>query len=142
MKHNLKGARFPGRYLQGPGALSMLGGEVAAFAAQAVVLLDGGVFDILQDKVLAALDGKAKAELVRHGGECSDAEIARIVELASKAGAGVIVGIGGGKALDTAKAAAHGLSLPVIIVPTIASSDAPGRAGEVKPAAEIDFAAG
>ena len=125
MKHTIKGARFPGRYLQGPGALAMLGGEVAAFAQQAVVLLDGGVFDILQDKVLAAFDGKASAELVRHGGECSDAEIARIVELASKAGAGVIVGIGGGKALDTAKAAAHGLSLPVIIVPTIASSDAP-----------------
>ena len=66
MKHNLKGARFPGRYLQGPGALAMLGGEVAAFAAQAVVLLDGGVFDILQEKVLAALDGKAKAELVKN----------------------------------------------------------------------------
>jgi glycerol dehydrogenase len=36
-----------------------------------------------------------------------------------------IIGVGGGKALDTAKAAAHALSAPIAIVPTIASSDAP-----------------
>lgn len=121
----IKGARFPGRYIQGPGIISRLGAEVAAFASQAVVLLDGGVFDILRGQVEAALDGKVTAELVRHGGECSDIEIARVVALAKQAGAGAIVGIGGGKALDTAKAAAHGLGVPVIIVPTIASSDAP-----------------
>lgn len=121
----IKGARFPGRYIQGPGIISRLGAEVAAFASQAVVLLDGGVFDILRGQVEAALDGKVKAEVIRHGGECSDLEIARVVALARAAGAGAIVGIGGGKALDTAKAAAHGLGVPVIIVPTIASSDAP-----------------
>jgi len=121
----IKGARFPGRYLQGPGILSRLGSETAAFSARAVVVLDGGVFDILQADVTAALAGHGSAELVRHGGECSDEEIARIAQLAAAAQAGVIVGIGGGKALDTAKATAHALSLPVIVVPTIASSDAP-----------------
>ncbi|MFZ4874047.1 glycerol dehydrogenase [Janthinobacterium sp. Mn2066] len=122
---SVRGARFPGRYIQGQGVMARLGTEVAAFAARAVVVLDGGVFAILQGAIAAALDGKVKAELVRHGGECSDAEIARIVGLGRAAGAGAIVGIGGGKALDTAKAAAHGLGVPAIIVPTIASSDAP-----------------
>jgi len=37
----------------------------------------------------------------------------------------VIVGVGGGKALDTARAAAADLSLPVVNCPTTASSDAP-----------------
>lgn len=121
----IKGARFPGRYLQGPGLLSRLGGEAASFASRAVVVLDGGVFDILKAEVTAALHGHLQAELVRHGGECSDPEIARIAALARDANAGVVVGIGGGKTLDTAKAAADLLSVPVIVVPTIASSDAP-----------------
>ncbi len=37
----------------------------------------------------------------------------------------VIVGAGGGKVLDTARAAAAGLALPVVNCPTVASSDAP-----------------
>jgi glycerol dehydrogenase len=37
----------------------------------------------------------------------------------------VLVGMGGGKTIDTAKIAADRANIPVIIVPTIASSDAP-----------------
>ena len=40
-------------------------------------------------------------------------------------GSGLMIGMGGGKALDTAKAVAENLGLPCIIVPTVASNDAP-----------------
>jgi glycerol dehydrogenase len=59
------------------------------------------------------------------GGECSHAEIARIVEAARHVRAGVIVGAGGGKVLDASRAAAADLNLPVVNCPTVASSDAP-----------------
>jgi len=36
-----------------------------------------------------------------------------------------IIAVGGGKTIDTAKAVAQKLDLPVVIVPTIASNDAP-----------------
>ncbi len=55
----------------------------------------------------------------------SEAQIAVLVERATAAGATLLIGAGGGKALDTAKAAARDLGLPVIVVPTIAASDAP-----------------
>ncbi|MFT8871840.1 MAG: glycerol dehydrogenase [Sporolactobacillus sp.] len=57
--------------------------------------------------------------------ECCMDEINRNRDLARKAGANVIVGIGGGKTLDTAKATGYYEKLPVVVFPTIASSDAP-----------------
>lgn len=57
--------------------------------------------------------------------ECSQNEIQRILAIAQRESCGVIVGLGGGKTLDTAKAVAHYIKAPVVIVPTIASTDAP-----------------
>ncbi len=121
----LRGARFPGRYIQGAGAIARLGAEAKGFGGKAVVLLDRGIYDLLLDDVRAALEGHVSAEIVRHGGECSESQIALLSEKARQAGAELLIGAGGGKALDTAKAAARDLSLPVIILPTIAASDAP-----------------
>ena len=59
------------------------------------------------------------------GWECSLVEIERVKDTARKAKAQMIVGAGGGKVLDTARAAAAGLDLPVVNCPKVASSDAP-----------------
>lgn len=59
------------------------------------------------------------------GGECTLAEIERGKLTAQEVGAKVIVGAGGGKLLDAARAVAADLHLPVVNCPTIASSDAP-----------------
>jgi len=59
------------------------------------------------------------------GGECSVAEIGRVKAAAQQAQARVIVGAGGGKALDTARAVAADLGLAFVSCPTVASSDAP-----------------
>lgn len=59
------------------------------------------------------------------GGECTLAEIERGKLAARDLGAKVIVGAGGGKLLDAARAVAADLSLPIVNCPTIASSDAP-----------------
>ncbi len=64
-------------------------------------------------------------QLCRFGGECSLGEIERIKALAREQGSRVIVGAGGGKVLDAARAAAADLNLPVVNCPTVASSDAP-----------------
>jgi glycerol dehydrogenase len=52
-------------------------------------------------------------------------EIDRVAASASENGADAIVGIGGGKTIDAAKAVAHPAGLPLVVVPTIASTDAP-----------------
>jgi glycerol dehydrogenase len=59
------------------------------------------------------------------GGQCSQVEIDRIKDAARSNHARVIVGAGGGKVLDAARAAAADMELPVVSCPTVASSDAP-----------------
>lgn len=58
-------------------------------------------------------------------GECCETELMRLYIIVISNGIDVVIAAGGGKAIDTAKILADRAVLPVIIVPTIASTDAP-----------------
>lgn len=118
-------AIFPNRYVQGAGALSVLGEEAARLGKRALVLESPSVARELGETIETALKGHVIASIEIFGRECCDAEIARLKTAAERMQADVIVGIGGGKALDTAKAVAHACALPVAVVPSLASTDAP-----------------
>ena len=60
-------------------------------------------------------------------GECSDKEINRLIDIGITKQSISIIAAGGGKVLDTGKAVAYEMKIPVIIVPTIAATDAPAR---------------
>lgn len=118
---------MPLRYQQGPGVIRELPDIVAGFgkSPRALLAATAGGLRRIEEHGLRLDDLRLRAELVEFGGECSEAEIERLKREAERAGTDVVVGIGGGKLLDAAKSAAYRLSLPVVIVPTIAASDAP-----------------
>jgi glycerol dehydrogenase len=120
----LKKILFPGKYIQGPGALNELPSLIKTFGNQGLLLASPSVHGkILPD---SGLDVKAHALAVeRFGGECCEKEVARLSAVIREKQADVLVGMGGGKTIDTAKIAADRANIPVIIVPTIASTDAP-----------------
>lgn len=66
-------------------------------------------------------------------------EINRLQALSQEMKTDVIIGVGGGKSLDTAKATAHYMKLPVVVVPTVAATDAPCSALSVIYTAEGVF---
>ncbi|EJF91568.1 glycerol dehydrogenase [Bartonella tamiae] len=113
---------FPSRYIQGPHAWSLLGEELARFGKKVLLLQDPFVTQQYCTNVQNGLGDKVEAIIENFKGECSDEEINR---LAKNEGINVVAGIGGGKTLDTAKAVAYTLKVPVVIAPTLASSDAP-----------------
>ncbi|MBM3796189.1 MAG: glycerol dehydrogenase [Acidobacteria bacterium] len=132
----------PSLYTQGRGATQQLGAEIAKLGLPSPVLIVAGraARALLTATWQAALPDVGFAYTVHEfGGECSHAEIARIVAAARAAGSATIVGAGGGKVLDAARAAAADLSLPVVNCPTVASSDAPCSALSVIYTAEGVF---
>jgi glycerol dehydrogenase len=115
----------PGRYVQGSGVIAELGAYLAEFGDSAFLVSDDIVWGLTGNKVEEAVSGKVKFHRERFNGEASSNEINRLAETARKIGSKVVVGLGGGKTLDTVKAVADELKQPVVIVPTIASTDAP-----------------
>lgn len=116
----------PGKYVQGADALQRLGEYLKPLADSWLLIADNFVLDLVQATVQTSLERAGVAlEVAVFNGECSQSEIDRLSALVAQTGCRAIVGMGGGKALDTAKAVAHGCALPVAVVPTIASTDAP-----------------
>ncbi|RPH31006.1 glycerol dehydrogenase [Buttiauxella warmboldiae] len=119
-------AIFPGRYVQGAGAIELsLAQEILRLGNKALLLQDPVVNQKMGDTINTALKGKIDYQVEIFNSECSDEEINRVSQLAERYSAEIIVGIGGGKTLDTAKAAGALLKRPIVIVPTLASTDAP-----------------
>lgn len=118
----IRTAIFPGRYVQGPNAIDLLGDELSRFGKKVLLLADPFVAETMKDKIMASLDKKIDVHFEVFSKECCDTEINR---LAATKGVDVVAGIGGGKTLDTCKAVSYTLKIPTAIVPTIASTDAP-----------------
>jgi glycerol dehydrogenase len=112
----------PRLYLQGPGLLDRAAEALAAIGARPFAVVDPVVLERMGNRLAAALPD---ATLARFSGEITAGEIDRLVAAAREAKPGVVVGIGGGKAIDTAKGVSLALGLPIAIMPTAASNDAP-----------------
>jgi glycerol dehydrogenase len=118
----------PSRYSQGPGATESLGLEMDRIGLRGpVMVLAGRSAAAKLAETWRRTFGEAGMEYAVQpfGGECSHQEIEDVKEAAQQANAAVVVGAGGGKVLDTARAVAAELGLPVVNCPTVASSDAP-----------------
>ena len=114
----------PTKYVQGENELLNLGYFVKTFGSSALLIAHKD--DVA--RVKSQLDATAEKYGVTFvtsdfGGECSRQEIARLQKVSAENQCACTIGLGGGKAIDTAKCVAQGDAL--IIVPTIAATDAP-----------------
>ena len=109
----------PGKVLRGDDILSESGLEIARLGDRPLVV--GG------DNSLARIEShlqpifkqhKLIAELASYLPDCAESSLAKLKETAQAHKADFIIGVGGGKALDTAKLIAHQLQVPIVTVPT------------------------
>lgn len=119
----------PNRYVQGDGILDHLGRYLTIIPSKraAVLISEGG-----QRRIGARLADSFKSAgidlvFVTFNGECSIEEIDTAVNALEAEANPVdcVVGVGGGKCVDAAKCVAYRIGTPAVIVPSLASNDAP-----------------
>ena len=116
----------PGKYIQGKGEIENLGRYLVGLGDKAMILIDPFLHESLEERLTKKLSGDAcDVCFEKFGGEITREEIGRITDIATRDGCNVVVGIGGGKSIDTAKAVADNIGSPLVVVPTAASTDAP-----------------
>ncbi|TCM69084.1 glycerol dehydrogenase [Acinetobacter calcoaceticus] len=123
----LKIMGFPGEYVQGPHALAQLGRILIHHKIDHIAIIYDHAVDgpILQRATENLAQESIKYFSLKFSGECSYRTINHACNQIARHYPQAIVALGGGKAIDTAKAVAKNLDLQIVICPTIASNDAP-----------------
>lgn len=114
----------PNKYVQGNGEMEHIAQYVTKLGKKALCLISASGLKRFQATVDASFkDSEGEIEYEVFNGECCSTEINRLQKLCQDKD--IIIGIGGGKIHDTVKAVGYYEEMPVVIVPTIASTDAP-----------------
>lgn len=131
----------PSKYIQGSGEISKLGAYCTEMGAKgAYAIVDPYILSTYGSDIVRSFDAESMPLVQREfRGECSLMLVEQIAGELDMGKVEVILGIGGGKTLDTAKAVSRYTGLPVVIVPTVASTDAPCSALSVLYSEEGEF---
>jgi len=116
----------PGRYVQGAGAIKEIGWHTSRFGTCAMVIGGNTALSVCGPDIEASLAEKGiSCHLESFRGVSSQQEIRRLAGITAANRGDVIIALGGGASIDAGKAVAHEMKLPVVVVPTVISTDAP-----------------
>jgi glycerol dehydrogenase len=118
----------PSAYRQGDDALATAHEEFSEFDGSDALLIGGETaLSVAEEPLIEAIRtaGLDHRGTVAGVDRCSRETVADCVDRGGSDGETVVVGVGGGHALDTATVTAIELNAPLATVPTVASTDAP-----------------
>jgi len=118
--------RSPSKYVQGAGEFSRLHEHLISLGQSALFIISENGKNRCESAIDKGLYGTGfRYDYYIFQGECCQHTVNEVADIAKKGSFDMIIGVGGGKVLDTAKGAAYYANMPVAILPTVASSDAP-----------------
>lgn len=122
----LKLLRAPLKYVQGKGALLKFYDETKDLGKAFLFICSNSGYKSCHEKIEKSFEGTGcKLRFEIFGGISSNGEIEKMRKIVREDKIEVVVGIGGGSAIDTAKATAHYEKCPVVVIPTVCATDAP-----------------
>ena len=109
----------PGKVIRGAGILSTVGAQVANLGTRPLIVAGNHTLNLSKEHLKPLFQSQQlHSILASYGADCCETSLKTLRKAAKEHKADIIIGIGGGKALDTAKLVAHQLTLPVITIPT------------------------
>ncbi len=115
-----------GRYRQGVGILEECGEEVARFGKHAFLVAGPRAFAAVKERLLPALEKAGVSVTVElYEGQCSYEGAREYADHCIAAGCDEVIGVGGGRIMDFAKAVAEYAGLGTVNIPTSISTCAP-----------------
>jgi glycerol dehydrogenase len=113
----------PARVIRGSQALTQAGEAIARLGSRPLVVGGDRSVAVTRSRLEPLLkQQKLQFAQATYGTDCSEAGLASLRQAVTAHEADLIVGVGGGKALDTAKLLAHQCQLPVVTIPTSAAT--------------------
>lgn len=109
-------------YSIGTDAYKNIEAVCSAFGRRALIVGGETALSKSIDKLRASMTGFTIVDVVVYGKECYRARVEELYEMFANRDVDFVVGVGGGKAIDTSKCLADRLGVPVVTVPTIAST--------------------
>ena len=109
----------PSRVLRGENCLANSSKDIAKLGVRPLVIGGNQTLSVIKPKLQPVFDNeKLSSQYISYSPDCTELSLARLKKIAKEHQADAIVGVGGGKALDTAKLVAYQCDLPVVTIPT------------------------
>lgn len=113
----------PAKIIRGAGILTAAVTEIARLGNRPLIVSGDCTLVTSRDSLQSIYQStQLHIASASYGVDCCEASLKALRKLSKEHKADLIIGVGGGKALDTAKLIAHQLSLPVVTIPTSAAT--------------------
>ncbi|BAY33741.1 iron-containing alcohol dehydrogenase [Nostoc carneum NIES-2107] len=113
----------PAKVIRGSSILQTASAEIARLGSRPLIVAGKQTLAITKESLQPILEQEhLDIAAADYGADCCEASLESLRKAAKAHKADLIIGVGGGKALDTAKLVAHQLQLPVVTIPTSAAT--------------------
>ncbi|MBW4525134.1 MAG: iron-containing alcohol dehydrogenase family protein [Phormidium tanganyikae FI6-MK23] len=113
----------PAQVVRGFHAIEQVGGQIARLGTRPLMVGGERSLNVVKSRLKSVFKSHSlTAAKASYGKDCSETTLANLQKAVADHQADLIIGVGGGKALDTAKLLAYQCKLPIVTIPTSAAT--------------------